>query len=153
MFAGACAGTANAQDKSNPALPCFQSLRDDPRFALLRDKVALGGDLGEIRRLTTSAERPDSGERAALGAWSKARADCQRLEEPYLATRAIETASLAREHFMAVQALIASLEAGSLTYGEFGKRRAELYDTTTRRIESARKGIVPSKPAPHPVGN
>ena len=144
-------GAAQAQAKGNPAMPCYRALSDDARFALIREKVALGPTTDELRRAARSAERPTPQEGAALAVWRKARETCHQQELPYYATRDAEIQSLAREHFAAVQALIGELQAGALTYGDFGKRRIELYETVTSRIEKVRKDILPAKPAPHTI--
>ena len=145
-------GTASSQQKGNPALPCYQALAGDARFAPLRDKVALGGDRNEMRRMTKSADRASAQEGAALAAWRNARAECHKQELPYFATRDTRIQALAREHFAAVQALIAELQAGALSYGEFGRRRIDLVERVTARIEEVRQGILPPKIKPLPVG-
>ena len=145
-----CSSTANSQQKGNPAVPCFRALADDPRFAPLREKVALGGALEEMRNFTKSAERASERELPVLTAWSNARDSCHRLEAGYYATRDIEIQALARDHFAAVQALIAELQSGKFGYGEFGRRRVDLYEKVTRLIEDVRKSILPPKlPPPH----
>lgn len=146
-----CSGNAISQQKGNPALPCFHALAVDPRFATIKDKVALGGTMDEMRRTATGNARPGPDERPALEAWKSARAECHRLELPYFATRDLEIQRLAREHFAAVQALVGELQAGSLTYDEFGKRRIELYEKVNRDIEKIRQRILPPKPTPHAI--
>ena len=141
-----CSGTAIPQQKGNPALPCFHALAGDARFAAIKDKVALGGTLDEMRRTSTGAERPGPQERPVLEAWKGAREECHRLELPYYATRDLEIQRLAREHFAAVQALIGELQAGKLTYDDFGKRRIALYEKVNRDIEKVRQSILPAKP-------
>lgn len=137
---------AISQQKGNPALPCFHALAGDPRFAAIKDKVALGGTLDEMRRMATGTERPGPQERPVLEAWKGARAECRRLELPYYATRDVEIQALAREHFAAVQALIGELQAGTWTYDEFGRRRLALYEKVNRDIDKVRQSILPAKP-------
>jgi len=149
---GVVSGAAIAQQQGNPAMPCYQALADDPRFAAIRDKVALGGNLEEMRRMTKSGERASQQETSALAAWRSARQACHQQELPYYATRDADIQALARDHFAALQGLIADLQKGALTYGEFGKRRIDLYDTLNARIEKVRQGIIPAKPIPHPPG-
>jgi hypothetical protein len=147
-------GVAHAQQqRPNPALPCFLALADDPRFALIRGKVALGGTIDEIRRLATSPERPGPQEVPVIGAWREARDACNKLEGPYLEGRDGDIVAAVREHYASVQALIGRLQAGAMTYGEFGKRRVALYDKTTSRVEEIRKSILPPKLTPKTVGN
>lgn len=146
-----CSGHAISQQKGNPALPCFHALAGDPRFAAIKDKVALGGTMDEMRRLKTGTERPGPQERPVLEAWKGARAECHRLELPYYATRDVEIQALAREHFAAVQALIGELQAGTWTYDEFGKRRIALYEKVNRDIDKVRQSILPAKPTPHTI--
>jgi hypothetical protein len=145
LLATVCS-TAIAQQKGNPALPCYHALAGDPRFAPIRDKVALGGSVDELRRMTAGGGRASQPEGAALAAWRTARETCHQQELPYYATRDLEIQALAREHFAAVQALIAELQAGALTYGEFGKRRLALYEKVNRDIDRVRQDILPSKP-------
>ena len=139
---------ALSQQKGNPAAPCFRALADDARFAPIRDKVALGGSIEEMRSRTSSNERAKGEEGAALGAWRSAREGCHRQEAGYYATRDVQIQALAREHFAAVQSLIGDLQAGKLSYGEFGRRRVELYEQVTRQIEEVRRAILPPKPVP-----
>src|SRR5687768_11243874 len=117
---------ASAQAKGNPAFPCYESLSTDARFAPIREKVSLGGDMEELRRLTKSGDRATPQEGAALAEWRKAREACHQQELPYFATRDTEVQALLREHFAAVQALIGELQGGRLTYGDFGKRRIDV---------------------------
>jgi hypothetical protein len=137
---------AGAQPKGNPAMPCFRALADDARFATLRGKVALGPDRDQTRSFITSTERPTGTDSEALAAWRATRDDCLQLELPYYATRDTEIQALARRHFAAVQALIAELQAGKLSYGEFGRRRTELYENVHRDIEAVRRRILPPEP-------
>jgi hypothetical protein len=146
-----CAGAALAQAKGNPALPCYQALAGDPRFAPVKDKVALGGTMDEMRRMTARGDRASPQEGEALAAWKSARDACHQQELPYYATRDLEIQALAREHFEAVQRLIAELQVGEMNYGEFGKRRLALYEKVNRDIEKVRRNILPAKPAPHTV--
>jgi hypothetical protein len=132
-------------------MPCFNALSGDPRFAALKDKVALGGTMEELRRMASGAERARPQEKPVLDAWKTAREECRRLELPYYATRDLEIQRLAREHFAAVQGLIAELQAGALSYGDFGKRRVELFEKVNRDIEAARQRILPAKPVPHTI--
>jgi hypothetical protein len=138
--------TAGGQPKGNPAMPCFRALADDARFAALRGKVALGPDRDQLRSFTTSTERPTGTESDALGAWKGAREDCHQLELPYYASRDTEIQALARQHFAAVQSLIAELQSRRLAYGEFGRRRVELYEKVNRDIEAVRRRILPPEP-------
>ena len=140
------ASGANAQQKGNPSIPCFQSLAGDPRFAPIRDKVSLGGDMEELRRHARIGERPNAQEAAALAIWKTERETCNRLEAPYYATRDAGIRELAREHFAATQAALAELQRGKTTYGEYARRRIELYEAVTSRIEQVRKSILPEKP-------
>jgi hypothetical protein len=141
-----CSGAALAQPKGNPAMPCFNGLASDPRFAAIKDKVALGGTMTETRRTPTGTERPGPQAQPVLEAWKGARSECHRLELPYYATRDVEIQRFAREHFAAVQALIGELQAGTWTYDEFGKRRIALYEKVNRDIEKVRQRILPPKP-------
>jgi len=141
-----CSSTAISQQTGNPALPCFYALAGDPRFAAIKDRVALGGTMEEMRRMTASTDRAGAQEQPALDGWKSAREECHRLERPYYATRDLEIQRLAREHFAAVQALITELQSGALRYGDFGKRRIELHEKVNRDIEKVRQRILPDKP-------
>jgi hypothetical protein len=152
-LAMACALAQSQQQRSNPALPCYLGLTDDPRFVLVRGKVALGGTIDEIQRLPARDERPSPQEIPVLGLWRDAREACNKLEQPYLEGRDGDIVATVRQHYASVQALIGQLQAGSMTYGEFGKRRVELYERTTRRVEELRKSIVPPKLQPKTLGN
>jgi hypothetical protein len=143
-------GIASAQPKGNPAMPCFRGLADDARFTPIRGKVALGGAMDEMNRLTTSSERPTAPESAALGEWKRARDACHLLEAGYFATRDTQIQALARDYFAAVQALIVELQDGKLTYGDFGRRRLDLYEKVNARYDEVRRSILPAKPAAHP---
>lgn len=143
--------SAIAQPKANPAMPCYQALAGDPQFAAIKDKVALGGTVEEMRRKTASADRASPQERPVLDAWRSAREMCHRQELPYYATRDVEIQALAREHFAAVQALIAELQSGAISYGDFGKRRVALHEKVNADIERVRQAILPPKPVPHGI--
>lgn len=105
--------------------------------------------MDEMRRMTNSGDRASPPEAAALAAWMRAREACHQQELPYYATRDLGMQVLALDHFAAVQALIAELQAGALSYGEFGKRRVELYEKVNRDIDRVRQSILPAKPIPH----
>ena len=143
---------AHSQQQGNPAMPCYQALAGESRFASIHDKVALGGAMDEMQRMTKIAERASTQEGAALSAWRLGREDCHRLEAGYYATRDAGIQALARDHFAAVQALITELQSGKLTYGEFGSRRIALYEKVTGDIEEIRRSIRPPKLPPHPGG-
>ena len=147
-----CSGAANSQLQGNPAAPCYESLAEDARFSPIREKVALGGALDGMRRMTASGERAGAQDGPVLAAWRNARDACHRLEAEYFAKRDEGVATLAREHFSAVQALIAELQSGNLTYGEFSKRRLGLYEKTSSRIEEIRRSVLPPKTIPHTFG-
>lgn len=148
LFALPAAG--QAQPAGNPARPCYDALAGDARFASIRDKVALSGFAAEgLRAYTGIAERAGPEERPVLGAWKNAREACHQKELPYFATRDVGIQAAAREHFAALQALIDQLAGGAMTYGEFGRRRIELYDALNSRVEKVRKDILPPKPVPH----
>lgn len=140
--------TAGAQPKGNPAMPCYQALESDARFSSIRQKVALGGAIDEMRKFTGSGERPTAAESAALSEWGTARESCQRLEADYIATRDTQIQALVRKYYAAVHSLIGELASGKLTYGDFGRRRLDLYESTNARIEERRREILPAKPTP-----
>ena len=142
---------AHAQPKGNPAMPCFRALATDPRFAAIKDKVALGGDLDEMHRMTKGTERASAQEAPVIAAWKDARADCHRLEKGYFATRDSGIQALAEEYFAALQAQIAELQAAKISYGEFDSRRLELYGTLQIRVEAIRRQILPPKPTPYQI--
>ena len=102
--------------------------------------------------MAQSAERASEREKPAIAAWRAAREQCHRQEKSYIATRDTQIQATVYRYFAAVQALIGELEEGKLTYGEFGKRRMDLYDKLDRDVENIRQSILPPKPAPHPVG-
>ena len=152
MLLAMCSSFAMAQQSANPAATCYEALSADPGLAPIRGKVALGGAPDEMRRMTTSAERASAQDAPVLAAWRGARDACHRLETDYLAKRDERIATLAQEHFAALQAMIAELESGKLTYGEFGRRRMGLYEKISSRIEEIRQSIRPPKIIPHPGG-
>ena len=139
---------ASSQDrKGNPAMPCYRALADDARFASIKDKVILGpATSSEAQRVARIAERASEQETPVIAAWRTAREECHRLEKPYFATRDTEIQATAYRYFAAVQALIRDLEAGKVAYGEFGRRRMDLYDKFNRDVEELRRNIIPPKP-------
>jgi len=142
---------AHAQPKGNPAMPCFRALADDPRFASVKDKVSLSGTtMDEMRRMTTSGERASAQEAPVLAAWKDARADCHRLETDYFASRDARIQEFALAHFAALQNLIVDLQSGKITYGDFGRRRIELYEKLQLNVEAVRREILPPKLPPPP---
>jgi len=152
MLLAMCSGAAIAQQSANPAASCYEGLSADARFAQIHDKVALGGTLDEMRRMTTSTERASAREAPVIAAWRNARDACHRMEKEYFAKRDATISGLALEHFAALQAMITELESGKLAYGEFGKRRLELYERTSSRIAEIRESIKPPRIIPHTVG-
>lgn len=141
-----CIGAAIAQSKGNPAMPCYQALAGDARFLSIRQKVALGGGIDEMRRFSSSSERPTPAERAALAEWRTARESCHRLEADYIATRDTQIQALVRDYYAEIHASISELASGKLTYGEFGRRRIGLYEKVHREIEAVRRRILPPEP-------
>ncbi len=139
------------ESKGNPAMSCYRALADDSRFAPIRDKVVLGpATEKETRRVAKIAERASEQEKAAIAAWRGAREVCYQKELPYYATRDNEIQAAARRYFASLQALIGELEAGKLSYGDFGRRRMDLYDKFNRDVEEIRKAILPPKLPPPP---
>ena len=137
---------AHAQQQHNPAMPCFAALADDPKFVAIRNKVALGaGTAADAQRLAKIAERPTGDEKPVIRAWRAAREECHALEKPYFATRDNEIQAAALRHFGAQQALVGDLEAAKLTYGDFARKRWELYEKLSRDVEEIRKRILPPK--------
>ncbi len=152
MLLALCSSAAIAQPSGNPAQPCYDALSGDARFAPIRDKVSLGGDTDEMHRMTARVERPGAQEIPAIATWKSARDACHRLETDYYAKRDEGIATLAREHFAALQALIGELQSGTMTYGDFGRRRLDLYRKTVDRIEQIRRSVLPPRLTPHPIG-
>jgi len=144
---------AHSQQKGNPAMPCYRALPDDPRFAPIRQKVALGPVTDERHDLTSISERASRQEASAIATWRDAREACHRLEADYFATRDAGIQALARESFAAVQALINELQSGKLSYGEFSRRRTAEYERLMRKVEEIRRSILPAKPPPRPNPN
>lgn len=145
------AGLALGWQANNPASPCYAALAQDSRFASIRDKVALGGSVQEMRGMAKIADRANAAEQFEVGAWRAARADCHKLEQPYYASVDVNVGGAALEHFAAVQKLTTALAAGTLTYGEFSRRRLELGEPVEQKIEALRKQILPPKPKPKPL--
>ena len=112
----------------------------------------MAGADAEMRLMTTRSDRASREEAEVLAAWRSAREACHKQELHYYATRDAEIDALAREHFAAVQALITELQGGTLTYGEFSRRRIELYQKVNSRIERVRKDVLPPKLPPPPGG-
>jgi len=142
---------AQAQQKGNPAMPCYRALSGDPRLAPIRQKVALGPATDEARDLTKISERASKEEAPVIAAWREAREACHRQEAGYFSTRDAGIQALARDYFSAIQALIGELQVGKLSYGEFSRRRTDLYEQFMRKVEEIRRSILPPKPAPHPT--
>ncbi len=141
---------ALAQQKGNPAMPCYEALADDARFAALRDKMVLGPTTSsESQRVAKVAERPTREESAVIAQWRVARDECNKLEKPYLATRATEIQATVNQYYANLQAQIRELEAGRLTYGQFETRRYELFLKVNRDVGEIRRTIVPAAPPPH----
>jgi hypothetical protein len=147
-----CTNIAISQQKANPAMPCYQALSSEPQFATIREKVSLGGVMDEMRRMTKSSDRANQQEASALATWRDAREKCHQQEVFYFATRDSKIEALARDHFAAVQTLITDLQAGNLTYGEFSKRRIEVYESASDRIEKVRQAVIPPTLPPRPLG-
>lgn len=140
---------ALAQQKGNPAMPCYEALAGDARFAVLRDKVILGPtNRADSQRIAKNTERPTREEAAAISQWRLAREECHKIETPYYATRDTEIQATVNQYFANLQGQVRELEVGKLTYGEFEKRRFELYEKVSRDVESIRKDIVPSTQKP-----
>jgi len=116
-----------------PTADCMQRLTHDVRLQALDRKVALGlGDeatpaLLALDRTATVMER------VALRLWMELRQECFALGAAHRAAAHAELPLLADRMFSAQQQLLGELREGRASFGEFNRRRLELWQTERRQ--------------------
>lgn len=137
MFVG-CAPTPpqRVAIPPNPQDACVISIVNDLQFAPLSSKIQLGGPVPSFDILTIQ-DRPTAEEKALIEKWVSARQTCFAESAPWRsqwlhpALRGIP--ETVHSSFLI---LVAELYNGSLTYGDFAKKRAEL-SAEARRQQTA----------------
>ena len=116
-----------------PTAECMQQLTHDVRLQALDRKVALGlGDeatpaLLALDRTATVMER------VALRQWMELRQECFALGAAHRAAAHAELPLLADRMFDAQQRLLGELREGRTSFGEFNRRRLELWQAERRQ--------------------
>jgi hypothetical protein len=116
-----------------PTAECVQQLAHDKRLKVLDRKVALGlGD--EATAAPAALERTATlEERAALGLWLELRQQCFSLGAAHRAAAHAGLPLLADRMFAEQQRLVSDLRAGRASFGEFNRRRLDLWQDERRQ--------------------
>jgi len=124
------------KDLATQSQACFASLTTDPELQAIRNKVALGPTVDPAFPVFTDVARVAYQDKAAMFAWGKKRDKCIALMRKSHATTEIDpaVAKALESAEVAVQALIAKLYSGTMTYGEFAARRYSVMDETRAAI-------------------
>jgi hypothetical protein len=131
-----------AQAAEDPSIACFGAISSNPAFEPLRGKVVLqlGGhpDLSML----ANGHRPNKPEKEAIAAWVAEGERCYDLGHDYRASAYPPVISaLIDESMHALEALVAKLYAGKLTYAEFNEKRQQADDTYREKTAAARQAI------------
>jgi hypothetical protein len=122
-----CQSGVPAEIPLNPAIVCLEGLVDAPQFAPIRTRVYLGVTGRQPAGMMAQGGRVTEAEKPPLLAWIKAHGACfvnSRIwVQSHYNRRVLSWAAGTEGHF---QTLAGDLYRGTITYGEFAKRRAAL---------------------------
>lgn len=111
----------------DPSQSCFLNLTMDKRFELIQSKIAIRErpENASLEMLSNKAY-PTPEERQVLSDWKEARDACSALGASFRAQYApLDFQANLNTNLIRVNALIAQLYGGEMTYGEFNRARAE----------------------------
>jgi hypothetical protein len=133
-FAGTSATAWTADD---PSIACFATIADNSAVAPLQGKVALKIGTHPDLAMLANDHRPNKAEKVAIAAWVAEGERCYDLGHDFRATgyRPV-IAALIDESMHALEALVAKLYAGKLTYAEFNEQRQAMDDSYRERVAS-----------------
>ncbi|WP_175907921.1 hypothetical protein [Burkholderia seminalis] len=122
----------------DPSVGCFSALSDNPAIGAIQGKVVtkIGGhpDLSML----SNDRRPTKKEKDALSAWVTEGERCYELGRDFRATNYPPVVSaLIDESLHALEALVAKLYSGKLTYAQFNEQRQASDDQYRARIAGA----------------
>ncbi|RZF25883.1 hypothetical protein EVC45_31210 [Paraburkholderia sp. UYCP14C] len=121
----------------DPSIACFAAMADNPAFAPLRGKVVLKLGAHPDLSMLANDHRPTKREKDAIAAWVAESERCYDLGHDYRAIAYQPVVSaLIDESMHAIEALVAKLYAGKLTYAQFNQQRQATDDTYRERVAS-----------------
>lgn len=128
-----CATPTTPPAPPNPMIACVNALASDQRLVSIREKVSLSSADKQTFDMMTITSKPTDSEKQAIAVWVKARQECFDGSKSW-ATQYLHPALYgtgARTH-SSLLVLTARLHNGELTYGEYARARAALYNEGTR---------------------
>jgi hypothetical protein len=116
-----------------PTADCMQQLTHDVRLQALERKVALGLGDQATPALLALDRRATVEESAALVLWMELRQKCFALGADHRSAAHTSLPLLAGRMFGVQQRLVGELRDGRTTFGEFNRRRLELWQVERRQ--------------------
>jgi hypothetical protein len=134
IFAGSPVGACAADD---PSIACFVTIADNPAVAPLQGKVVLKLGAHPDLAMLANEHRPSKTEKTAIAAWVAEGERCYDLGHDFRASSYQPViAALIDESMHSLEALVAKLYAGKLTYAEFNQQRQAMDDAYRERVAS-----------------
>ena len=111
---------------------CFNAIKHDPSLSSISNKVALSSTQDQSFEMLANREKSDNKEKEAIKHWRETRLTCFSKKEVYQQQNNTPTALLTLNSTAksAQDELIIQLYEGSLSYGEFARKRQTLSDST-----------------------
>lgn len=123
-----------AEELRSPGFQCSISLRDRADLKIIADKVALDTPRSQTLAMLSNNKKPRKAEREALSRWVDAQEQCRAIDADLDRTSPPEIFEISQQYDVEVKNLIARLYGGLLTYGDFGRARAELLQQYNRDV-------------------
>jgi len=134
-FAGTSAAVCAADD---PSIACFATIADNSAVAPLQGKVVLKLGAHPDLAMLANEHRPTKSEKVAIAAWVAEGERCYDLGHDFRASSYHPViGALIDESMHSLEALVAKLYAGKLTYAEFNEQRQAMDDSYRERVASA----------------
>lgn len=111
---------------------CFDALKYDAELQPISDKVALVGSDGHTFSMLANENYPTSDEKQIIYKWATKREQC--INSRPQPNNPVE--QINREAFNAGQSLILDLYKGTITYGQFARKRQEIKNLADAKTQA-----------------
>ncbi|WP_124617950.1 hypothetical protein [Burkholderia sp. Bp9143] len=135
-------GVSTAWADGDPSIACFGALASNPALAPIQGKVVMKIGAHPDLAMLSDEHRPTKGEKGALSVWVKEGEKCFDLGHDFRsANYAPVVSALIDESMHALEALVAKLYSGKLTYAQFNEQRQASDDEYRERIARANQTL------------